>query len=311
MSNKRALLKFLIFMTAAITSVQANAGEIMAIAILDFTPKEVPPIVAGAVSDIFRSEFTNYANFVVVERNQMNEILNEQSFQMTGCTDESCAVLVGKLLSARRIITGEITSLGKNFVVTVRYIDVEKGVSLFSEKSVAASIDVIDKTASEVARKLAQRIVSGDKEVLTMKSPAVYYSMSIVPGLGQFYADQPGKGIIFGSLGLAAGAGTLYSYFNYQAKSKAYHDLERGSDEYDSRYNDYKTAAKYYNYSLAVFGAVYLANWIDVLFFSRPDFTGGAEETAAGAIYIDYLCYMNTMTHGEELVYKFSIGYRF
>ncbi|TAL34432.1 MAG: hypothetical protein EPN93_11965 [Spirochaetes bacterium] len=311
MLNKTTLVHILVGVAMVITAPGLFAAEKMTVAILDLTPRGVPVIVAGAVSDIMRAELSNYGNFTVVERNQMKAILAEQSFQMTGCTDEGCAIQAGKLLSARRIIAGEVTALENSILITVRYIDVEKGASLLAEKGTGASIDVIDQTATDVAKRLAQRIVGGDKEVLISKSPFFYYTLSTVPGLGQFYAGRPVKGIVFGSLGLAAGAGVYFMYANYQSKSDAYHELGTGSSEFDSRYNDYKKAGDYFNYSLIVFGAVYLAHWVDVLFFSRPDFSGGAVESAARDTFFDYQYCVNTMTPYPERVHTFSVGYRF
>ncbi len=83
-------------------------AEKMQIAVLDLEPKGIPKIMAGAVSDIVRSELVKSGYFTVVERGQMDAILREQGFQMTGCTDSACAVQMGKLLSAKKILMGEI-----------------------------------------------------------------------------------------------------------------------------------------------------------------------------------------------------------
>jgi TolB-like protein len=308
---KKTVFPLILAIAAAVLPGGLDAAERMTVAVLDLTPKGVPGIVSGAVSDIMRAEFSNYTNFIVVARNQMKEILEEQSFQMTGCTDEACAVQAGKLLSARRIVTGEVTSLGKKIMITARYIDVEKGVSLFSERGVGESIDVVDRTATEVAKKLAVRIVGGDREVIQIKSPVIYYSLSVVPGVGQFYAGKPGEGIAYASMGGIAATVTWFAYANYKSKSDAYHNLGRGSTEYESKYDEYKKAGTYFNYSLYFLGAVYLAHWIDVIFFARPDFTGGAAETAVRGTFFDYQCYVNDAELYPERVYAFSFGYRF
>lgn len=77
--------------------VPAFPAEKMQVAVLDLQPKGISKILAGAASDIIRSEMIKTGLFTVVERGQMNEIFKEQGFQMTGCTDQACAVQVGKV----------------------------------------------------------------------------------------------------------------------------------------------------------------------------------------------------------------------
>lgn len=302
----------IVFLLFIIT--QANASEKVTVAVLDITPKGVPTIVSKAVSDIIRSEFVNIANFTVVERSQMKAILSEQEFQMSGCTDDACAVKVGRLLSARRMVVGEINSIGKKIYITIRYVDVEKGISLFSEREKAGSIDDIDDTAVKIAKKLAQRIVQGDKEILTIKSPTEYYVRSFVPGLGQVYADRPGKGIAFASLFVLSGVGAFLAYNNYQSKDDAYHNEVRGSDTFDSKYNDYEKAGNILNVSLVLIGAVYAIHWIDVLFFSKPDFSRSeksvSQENSDGPLFVR-MNIDNGQTFLPERKFGFTIGMRY
>ena len=112
----RTLLTALLF-CLFILSVSAFADEKVTIAVLDLNPKGVSARVANVVADIIRSEFVNIGNFTVVERSQMNAIMEEQGLQMSGCTDSSCAVQFGKLLSARRIVVGEVNKAGKKKIV--------------------------------------------------------------------------------------------------------------------------------------------------------------------------------------------------
>jgi TolB-like protein len=284
--KKTALLCVLIFLVAMTTGGSAYPAEKMAIAILDLTPKGVPAIVSGAVSDIIRAEFSNFANFTVVERNQVNKILNEQGFQMTGCTDTSCAVEVGKLLSARRIIAGEVTAVGKKIVITVRYLDVEKGTSLFSEAAACESLDVIDKTASDVARRFAERIVAGDSEVIIPKTKIGYYTRGIVPGWGQLYVGNNGKAYaFFGALGLSCGF-TGYATYNYFDKKSIYENQDPPQSKIDSTYKEYDGAVSLLNYSLITLAAVFTMNYLDIVFFSSVDLNVSVQGPGSAAINV-------------------------
>ena len=57
----------------------------------------------------------NTGLFTVGERGEMDSILKEQGFQASGCTDIECAVKIGKLLSANKMLVGEIGKLGTKF----------------------------------------------------------------------------------------------------------------------------------------------------------------------------------------------------
>ena len=56
------------------------ARDKMQIAVLDLQPKGVSKVLAGAVTDIIRSEMVKTGLFTVLERGQMKEILKEQEF---------------------------------------------------------------------------------------------------------------------------------------------------------------------------------------------------------------------------------------
>ncbi|HPO44428.1 MAG TPA: CsgG/HfaB family protein [Spirochaetota bacterium] len=183
--NKSLLLVLAVIV--CVSPVPLYAAEKMQVAVLDLKPREVSKIVTGAVSDIIRSEMVKTGLFTVVERAQMNEILKEQGFQMTGCTDQACAVQVGKLLSARKILVGEINRVGKAFMITVRIVDVEKGVSEFAANEKAENEDVLDKAGAGITRKLAQNIVEGNKEYFVeRKTRSGYYTRATCRAGGSF-----------------------------------------------------------------------------------------------------------------------------
>lgn len=270
------------------------AAERMQVAVLDLQPKGVSKVIAGGVADMIRSDLVDAGVFTVVERGQMNEILKEQGFQMTGCTDSACAVQVGKLLSANKILVGETTKLGKSIVITVRIVDVEKGVAEFAARETAADEDALEEASRSLSKKLIERISGKTTAELLMerkpKTQTGYYLRSIVPGWGQMYAGHTWKGIGFmGAFALSAAFST-YAVLDYGKKKKAYDDLPYASpdSEFDAKYNDYRKAGNRALLSFGILGAVYLAHWADVLFLSKPEFgkyhSAGYNE---GDVYLD------------------------
>ena len=270
------------------------AAEKMQVAVLDLQPKGVSKVVAGGVTDMIRADLVDVGVFTVVERGQMNEILKEQGFQMTGCTDSACAVQVGKLLSAKKILVGETTKIGRTIVITVRIVDVEKGVADFAAKETAANEDALEEASRSLSKKLIERI-SGKTtaELLQERSPKTmtgYYLRSIVPGWGQMYAGHTWKGLgIMGVFALSAAFST-YAVLDYGKKKKAYDDLPYGSpeSEFETKYDDYRKAGDRALLSVGILGAVYLLHWADALFLSKPEF--GKYQNAGyneGDVYLD------------------------
>lgn len=117
-----------------ITATPLLAQEKLRVAVMDLKAEGISERTARTVSNMLRTEFVNIGKFTVIERNQMNAILVEQGFQQTGCTDASCAVQIGKLMSARKILVGEVSPMGKSIIMTVRIVDVEKGVSEYAAR---------------------------------------------------------------------------------------------------------------------------------------------------------------------------------
>lgn len=136
----------------------SSKTEKMSIAVLDFEARGVSKPVAANVSDLVRNEMINCGRYIVIERSQMGAILKEQGLQNSGCTDVSCAVQIGKFLSARKMLVGTVMKIGTKIVINGRIIDVEKAVAEYSEKSKAYSEENIVDAAEEFSRNLIARI---------------------------------------------------------------------------------------------------------------------------------------------------------
>ncbi|GEM_PF-2159440 len=131
----------------------------MRIAILDLKSGEsVNQQTAKLVSDILRSEMINTGHFIVIERGQMDAILNEQGFQASGCTDTECAVQIGKLLAANKMLVGTVAKLGTTYIISARIVDVEKGTADFAENVKADNEEDLMEACSTFAQNIAQRI---------------------------------------------------------------------------------------------------------------------------------------------------------
>jgi TolB-like protein len=159
---KNRLFFKLIILLVAIFSLTAFAGsqEQMVLAILDLKAQSVSANTAEMVSDMMRTELFNTGVFRVLERKEMEEILKEQAFQQTGCTATECAVEIGKILNANKMLVGTIGKLGEKYIITARIVDVEKGEMEFGDTAEAMSESDLNLAVKEFAYKLARKIKS-------------------------------------------------------------------------------------------------------------------------------------------------------
>ncbi len=254
-----------------IASAGAFGQEKITIAVLDLQPKGTSKIVAGVVTDIIRSEMIKTGLYVVIERSQMDEIMKEQSFQLTGCVEQSCAVQIGKILSASKVLVGELGAVGSAFMITVRIVDVEKGSSEFAANERSENEDGLDAAAVSLTKKLSQSIVDQNPDYfVARRKPMGYYFRGFVPGWSQIYAGSDTKGYILAGAFVAAAGFMGYSLYDWSAKKKDYEDLGDGTPQskMDSKYNTAEKAATVANVAIYMAAGVYLLNWIDVLFFT-------------------------------------------
>lgn len=123
-----ALSLFLYTLVTPCASLQAQDVQKLTIAVLPLSTKGgVTENEAGTLSDRLRSELVNLGKFSVVERGQMNAILEEQGFSQSGCIGSECAIEAGKLLGVRLMVTGDVGKIGNVLTIDVRMFDVTTG----------------------------------------------------------------------------------------------------------------------------------------------------------------------------------------
>ena len=208
--------------------------------------KEVSEHSLGrVVAELLTVNLSQKKPFVVVERERLDQIMREHRLSDLGVVDDDTAAQMGRILGAESLVSGAVSAVGPNYIVTVRQVDVTSG-------RVLNSAQVQFERSGLVA-------LSADAVVLRSKTGAAFRS-ALVPGWGQFYNREPAKGVLFTAAGLGA-LGTAAAY--YVRAQSAFTDYKMGTSEtVDQRElaNDYiKTA----NISLIAFGAVWLLNVLD------------------------------------------------
>lgn len=168
MSRYIKILFFLIFVFFAQLDLSANDIRIV---IMDFKAQNVEKSLAANVTELIRGEMINSGRFDIIERSQVDKILKEQGFQNTGCTEQSCAVQIGKLLSANKILIGTVMKIGQKNVFSGRLVDVQRGVGEFSEKQVINSDDSMISDVSLFVMNLVNRITGTENKSKDKNKP--------------------------------------------------------------------------------------------------------------------------------------------
>jgi len=141
--------------TVKAAKVSAAPGEILNVAVSDFTADGVSSSDASVTANLLRNALVNTGAFNVVEKSRMDAILAEQAFQQAGCTEQDCAVKLGKLLNVRRMFIGSCGKLMGEFMVSVRVVDVESGKVTFAEDVKGESASHLKEGIKALAEKMA------------------------------------------------------------------------------------------------------------------------------------------------------------
>jgi TolB-like protein len=100
------------------------------VAVLDFEGRGISQLEAQTLTDRLSSELANTNAVILVERNQMNEILEEQGFQQSGCTSAECAAEVGALLGVQQMVAGSFGKIGNSYTIDAKIFSVETGATI-------------------------------------------------------------------------------------------------------------------------------------------------------------------------------------
>ncbi len=98
-------------------------GERKRLAVMYFDSPGLSEDVAKTTSYLLEGRLGNSPFVDLIERNQINAVLSELNYQMTGLTP-SAAVEVGQHLNAQYVLVGSINKLGNLLIITVKLVNV-------------------------------------------------------------------------------------------------------------------------------------------------------------------------------------------
>ena len=167
--------------------------KVTRIAITEFTYGDKFNDFTRNVQDIL---YTNLIQrgMTVVEREKMEQVLNELGKSFSGMIDSSTASEIGKMLGVEAIVVGTVADMGNSVDLRARLLDVEKGAAI-----TAAQIDIVkDPTITGFLVSGVRSTLYGEKGVATSKEATTMQEINVQSFNFKLVEWQKkGEGIIF------------------------------------------------------------------------------------------------------------------
>lgn len=234
----RAVRSFLVVLAASLAGPSSagglgtgDAGRKLRVAILEFQAVGTREVTRPFVEESFRHQLAETHAFDLVERTEIERLLREQKFQLSGVTSPDEATKVGNLLSADKVVLGNIDVVAEGIHhtahITVRLVDVGTGSVDVVTRAKTAFAEHVELVSKILARQVAGQDVANLKDELagrearmrkdaestrrTEQGNPVYRSMSMDSLLQQefYYRNWAARGAIVGGLSGIVGVGLI------------------------------------------------------------------------------------------------------
>jgi TolB-like protein len=176
----------------------AHAEEARTLAVLDFENNsltkvtEMAPLSKG-LPTIMITEFQKLPQFKMVERAQLQKILDEMKLGQSGLLDEQSVQQVGKLLGARDLLLGSyMLMLDGKLRLDVRIVEVETSVTLKAIEETGSPKDLskmISRLVARIAQNLSVQLSKADVKALA-NAENIAFDAALLYAQGVDYEDH-------------------------------------------------------------------------------------------------------------------------
>ena len=104
-----------------------STSDRFTMAVLDLDNLGVDESLAASVMNLVVSRLANVSFIDLVERGDVQQVLDELRFQNTGITSPRDAAEIGRLLNAENVLLGNVNQLGSSLTVALRLVETESG----------------------------------------------------------------------------------------------------------------------------------------------------------------------------------------
>lgn len=136
-------------------------GPLPILTVLDFNYEGLSESEVIFITDYLSSSLFDTKAFRIIDRFRRESILDEIKFSLSGCTDESCQIEVGKMLAADKIVVGSIGLLGNQFIINTKLLEVATGETVSTGYGMYESIDDLLSGCRDITYDLTSGYLSG------------------------------------------------------------------------------------------------------------------------------------------------------
>ena len=236
--------------------------------------RELGAVVTAELSTSLRRDH----GLLLVERAKLQQVMGEIKLGQSGAVESSSAPEIGKLSDAQALVLGSVAEAGDRYLIDARIVATETAENLASASESVPAANLV--------------AFSSDAVVLRSRKDALFRSV-LIPGWGQIYNREAGKGYLFmgaeiASIGAAVALAKLGSsaesdYKSAQPPSPVPADWPQQVAALKQKAEDRYTQR---NIAIAVAGSVWLLNILDA-YFSGVDgdrLLGGPVADVAGGL---------------------------
>lgn len=193
--KKLTVLIIILCLTAA-----AASAEPVRVSVLYFDNngggKELDWLSKG-FADMLLTDLALSDDLTVIEREELEKIIAEQKFSLSGMADEEQSLEIGKLLSAQLLITGSFLSSGGRLRIDAKILDTETGQLQGAVKS-EGTADGIFGLETEIALSIFETLLIPPPDSLGRETAATYdAAQSYYQGMLSFDRGEYNKAIEF------------------------------------------------------------------------------------------------------------------
>jgi len=155
----KKITSILIYGALLFTFIQVYA-QTETIAILDFSnncilEKEKYASLSPGLAEIMITELSSITTLKFVERQKINNLIQEMQLTQSGLVSEETGVQVGKLIGAKYLIFGSYMVFNKKVRIDVRIVEVETGLTIKAEQ-VTNKVSKMFKNINELNEKILE-----------------------------------------------------------------------------------------------------------------------------------------------------------
>ena len=152
------------------------------LAVLDFKTNNISESDMKSIISLLSSALFRTGEFTVIDVTQRDTILKELEFSTSDCTDESCQLEIGKLLSASMIVVGDIGKVGSRYIISSKMLETETARTLNTADGIYINLDSLIDDIYSFTEKLSGITEQVPEEIVEKKPPELPEEKEMAPG---------------------------------------------------------------------------------------------------------------------------------